>query len=112
MSRSDSNVPRETKREVLHAGDDGIAVVWPQSAHPGVVAIGRLKRGVEYVVAPAEAVRLHTAKGFAYATPADARRAEAHAASGSKHAAAAVEPAAATADVGGGGIPVNQVNEE
>ena len=64
-------VPRETR----HEGDDGVAVIMPRDRARGVRAFGALRPGVEYVVAPAEAVRLVRAKGFTYSSEEDARRA-------------------------------------
>lgn len=104
------------RRETLHKGDDGIAVIWPQDVRPGVLRLGELQRGVEYVVAPAEAIRLVDGKGLQYASAADARRAAAFIEARNRAAApSAVDPAppaAATATGGAGGTPVNQQDEE
>ncbi len=67
-------------RIALHAGADGIAVVFPPERNPGVENFGVMKAGVEYIVAPPEALRLTSHKRapgarFDFATDADAQRA-------------------------------------
>lgn len=57
------------------AAAGGIDVVFPAERNPGVRFVGGMRPGTVYTVAPAEAVRLVTAKGFEYATAADADRA-------------------------------------
>lgn len=85
-----SAVPRETR----HTGSDGIAVIMPRARAAGIRAFGPLRPGVEYVVAPDEALRLVRVKGFEYASADDAKRAAVHAAP-----TAPAEPAAVAAPI-------------
>ncbi len=87
------------QRVTLHPG--GIAIYFDSNRDPGALAFGNLKPGVEYVVAPDEALRLTSDKRpdsarFDFALEADARRADARIAE-LKAAAetAATEPAPA-----------------
>lgn len=50
------------------------AVVLPPEARPGIRAVGPYLPGREYTVGFAEATRLVQAKGFCFATDADAQR--------------------------------------
>lgn len=83
--------PSPRKRVELHKG--GVAVFWDTKTHPGVLRFGDLEPGIDYVVAPAEAHRLVTAKRFDYATPEDERRATSALAAAANDTAA---PAATT----------------
>lgn len=58
------------------AAPEGIAVVFHGERNPGVRFIGGMRPDTAYTVPPAEAVRLVTAKGFDYASEADAARAQ------------------------------------
>lgn len=51
-------------RETRYDGADGVAVLLPPERAPGIVAVGTMKPGVEYVVSPDEARRLIDVKGF------------------------------------------------
>lgn len=94
------SVPRETRYD----GADGIVVIWPVSERRGLLRIGDLHPGVEYVVAPAQAVRLVQVKRFRYASAADEKAA-------AKFAAAPAIADAATDAGEGGGNPVTRDEE-
>jgi hypothetical protein len=64
------NAPREPSP----AADALIAVILPKEKAPGIRAIGAMKPGEIYRVAPAEALRLVTVKRFEYATDEDRRQ--------------------------------------
>ena len=90
--------PTPVPRETSAAGADLIGVVLPKDKAPGIVAVGAMKPGEVYRVAPAEALRLVTAKRFEYATEEDRKRAIAYEAALAATApeAPAAAPAAAT----------------
>ncbi len=87
--------PTPVPRETSAAGDGLIGVVLPKEKAPGIVAVGSMKPGQVYRVAPAEALRLTTAKRFDYETDEDRKRVIAYEASLAPPPAA--EPAAAPA---------------
>lgn len=70
-------------------------VTFPADALPGVRAVGHIKRGTSVEVDAAEALRLVSAKGLAFADPSDKSRAESEVNAASP--AAAIEPPAAAA---------------
>ena len=87
--------PNAAPREASPASDGLIGVVLPKEKAPGIVAVGTMKPGETYRLAPAEALRLVTAKRFEYATEEDRTRAIAYEAS--LKATVPAEPDAAAA---------------
>ena len=64
--------PADASRKELQAG--GVNVWMPPELAAGVRQFGQLQPGVVYAVAPQEAHRLVTAKGFRFASVDDQRR--------------------------------------
>lgn len=61
-------------REIPAPADDLIAVTLPKEKAAGIRAVGAMKPGEVYRVAPAEALRLVAVKRFEYATAEDRRK--------------------------------------
>lgn len=92
-----SQAAAERERVELHKGGIAVFADPRKRVHAGIRAHGRMKVGVEHVVAPDEALRLVQHKHFDYASPADKRAAEAHAARKSEDEAKATAQAEAEA---------------